>query len=128
MRITRTRQTCRIAVLVLPALLALARPTRADDALPVETLKKIKAATVFLKIENGNEEASGTGFVVYTAGTTAYIATNHHVVNPQEGQPNFGLPRTPAITVVFGSGTPAERSARATVVAAIPRTDLAIRK
>src|SRR5205814_894816 len=67
---------------------------------------------------------SGTGFVIKVDGGAVYLATNHHVINlpPAPGRP----PATPTITAVFSSGTKAEQSYRAEVLASDARRDLAV--
>ena len=125
---TRRCLPCRaLCLLCLSALLGTAFPAAAaEDALPLKTLADLKAATVFLKVEDGREAASGTGFVIQTNGQTAYLVTNHHVVDLHEGK--RGMPGGGAITItaVFGSGTKNERSARAEVLASDARRDLAV--
>ena len=65
----------------------------------------IKAATVFVKVEAEGGSGSGSGFVVKTEGDSAYVVTNHHVIEPKvleiilvpglrPGVP-YRLPRTP---------------------------------
>jgi S1-C subfamily serine protease len=101
----------------------------AEDSLPLDTLARLKAATVFLKVGSGEEAASGSGFVVAVDGPTVYVVTNDHVLDlrpdprPGERRP----PRvTPKVTAVFGSGTADEQSVRAEVLASAPRSDLAV--
>jgi hypothetical protein len=62
--------------------------------------------------------APASSFAAHADAT--YIATNDHVVNVPARD------RTPDILLVFGGGTPAERSARAQAVASDPDLDLAI--
>jgi hypothetical protein len=96
-----------------------------EDALPLKKLTDLKAATVFLKVEDGREGGSGSGFVIKTEGQTAYLVTNHHVIDLSDGKPRFPA-RPVTITAVFGSGTKNERSARAEVLAGDARRDLAV--
>ncbi len=110
-----------IVAAVIPA------AARAEDALPLKTLANLKAATVFLKVEDGRDAASGTGFVIKTEGQTAYLVTNHHVIDLADGKPR-PFARPPVITAVFGSGTKNDRSARAEVLASDVRRDLAVLK
>src|SRR5262249_20161375 len=108
------------------AFLFLSSRACADDALPVETLTKLKAATVFLKVESGKVSASGSGFVIRTEGQTVHIVTNNHVLDlTPEGQPRPGS-INPVVTVVFNSGGKDEQSVRGEVVAADVRRDLAV--
>jgi S1-C subfamily serine protease len=114
-------------MIALVTILGLGLPSvaAAEDSLPLETLKSLKAATVFLKVEEGGESASGTGFVITTEGQTAYLVTNNHVIDLSEGKPRRSG-SLPAVTAVFGSGTKSERSARAEVLATDVRQDLAV--
>src|SRR5262249_13879510 len=127
----------------------LASTVLAGDAIEPKTLAAIKQATVFVKVEvkGLSGSASGSGFVVKVEGNSALIATNHHVIEPKvkievqppgpKGKPKGSPPSlTPntivttvkdtILTVVFDSGTKAERSAAADVVAVDPQNDLAI--
>ena len=96
-----------------------------EDSMPLETVKALKAATVFLKVEEGSESASGSGFVIKTEGQTGYLVTNRHVINLGAGKRRAGA-ASPAVTVIFDSGGKNERSARAEVLAADVRRDLAV--
>ena len=99
-----------------------AAPARAGG---LETVRRIKDATVYLKVGEGANASSGSGFVVRAEGGTVYIATNHHVVESRD--PRFGgrredvdaPPIWPPITAVFRSGdtTGRECSRPARVVA-----------
>src|SRR5262245_11840829 len=115
----------------LVALIALASPSGAGDAIPVETLKHIKNATVFVKVEYQVPgvakllHGSGSGFLMKVDGTTGYIATNHHVVNPPDKLKDRVKPAGPP-TLVFWSGTRQERVVKAEVLASDPSRDLAI--
>jgi S1-C subfamily serine protease len=113
------------AAFLLAVVAAGLSPAAAEDALPLKTLADLKAATVFLKVEDGREAASGTGFVIKTDGQTAYLVTNHHVIDLSDNKPRFPAGPT-VITAVFGSGTKNERSARAEVMAGDVRRDLAV--
>ncbi len=115
------RRAVRAAVLAL-ALLGGGRRAAAEDALPLKALADLKAATAFLKVRAGREEARGTGFVIRADGATAYLVTNHHVLGRRPAPEWAGL----AVTAVFNSGAPGEQSVRAAVVAADPRADLAV--
>jgi S1-C subfamily serine protease len=116
-----------VTVFVLAILGAgLASPAAAgEDSLPPKTLAALKAATVFLKVEDGRDSGSGSGFVIKTEGQTAYLVTNNHVIDLSDGQPSRAAAAT-TITAIFGSGTKNERSARAEVLAADVRRDLAV--
>jgi hypothetical protein len=111
----------------LTAIFFLSSFASADEAMPAETLNKLKAATVFIKVEAGKERASGSGFVIRTEDRTVHVVTNNHVIDlTPEGQPQAVL--KPTIAVVFNSGGKNEQSVRGEVVAADPRYDLAIIK
>jgi hypothetical protein len=129
------------ALLVLLAALAgISAGARADEALPSKVLRRIKAATVFVRVQAGRVGASGTGFVFKVEGKTAYIATNEHVVVPPAavpaapGKEASPAPRVaqrtepPVVAVVFGSGTGEERLVRAEVLAVDKASDLAVLK
>src|SRR5262249_35829971 len=108
-------------------------PAGGADAptIPLQTLTDLKSATVFIKVEAGNSAASGSRFVVKAEGDTAYVVTNHHVVTPSTDRMPFRGPRfvvggPVTLTLVFGSGTPQERSAQAEVLADDSEDDLAV--
>ncbi len=95
----------RYVALSLLSLALLAISARAEDAIPPEMVDAIKAATVFVKVEAEGGSGSGSGFVVKTEGNSAYVVTNHHVIEPKvleiilvpglrPGVP-YRLPRTP---------------------------------
>jgi S1-C subfamily serine protease len=110
-----------VAVVVWSALSAGAR---ADSAIPVKTLRRLKAATVFIKADFGRLKATGSGFVMKVDGTTGYVVTNHHVISLP---PRFRV-GPPKLTLVFHSGTRQEKSVPAEIVASEPGHDLAILK
>jgi S1-C subfamily serine protease len=111
-----------VLLLAMAAMRCPAPVVAAEDSLPLETVKALKAATVFLKVEEGGESASGSGFLIKTEGQTAYLVTNNHVVDLSEGKRRAA----PAITAIFDSGGKNERAARADVLAADVRRDLAV--
>jgi S1-C subfamily serine protease len=88
----------------------------AQETIPVATLTKIKASTAFVKAKTGPIETSGSGFVIRVDGDTAYVATNHHVVNPRVRVRGS----KPVLTLVFDSGTKSERVAQGELVASDP--------
>lgn len=102
------------------ALAAVALPVAADDGLPVAVVEAVKKASVFIKVEGDGWGASGSGFVVGGDDKALHVATNHHVID------TGGKPGKTTITVVFESGTKAERSFPATVVATDSERDLAV--
>jgi S1-C subfamily serine protease len=73
----------RCRCLLVAALLMLAGPARADDALPLETVQAIKAAAVYIKVESAILSGTGSGFLLRRDGTTALIVTNYHVARPK---------------------------------------------
>ncbi len=82
----------------------------AQQGLPPDQLKKIKAATVYIKVARGNQQSSGSGFVVEAFPQFGLIVTNHHVIDPEIKlnplMPGsiFALRGKTFITVVFNSG------------------------
>jgi hypothetical protein len=100
---------------------AVAAPVRADDGPSAETLKQLKAATVFIKVTLNGEHGSGSGFVVKADAQAVYVVTNHHVIAPDGS-------KKPTLMAVFGSGTKEEQVAPAVVVADDTRRDLAVVK
>jgi hypothetical protein len=105
-------------------------PPAQPGGIPVATLKAIKAATVFVKMEflapglRRTLPASGSGFVLLVEGKTAYVVTNHHVVGVTSEFRRLRPAGPP--TLVFHSGTAREQTIRAIVVASDPSRDLAI--
>lgn len=138
--------------------------------LSAELTEKVRRATAYIRVDAGSQSATGSGFIVQANGDTAYLITNHHVIDvddeprPQArpgGPPGFpgrpGFPRPPRIgprfgprfgppgfpgrpgtaqpqpapkpkrkvTVILESGTPAEQSLPAEVVAYDDEADLA---
>src|SRR5207249_3012436 len=70
-------------------------PVRADDpsdapkavnpdTIPLETVKAIKGATVFIKADTAETKSSGSGFLIQVIGETGYVVTNVHVILPHE--------------------------------------------
>src|SRR5690349_7471529 len=49
--------------------------------LDAQILQKVKGSTVFVKVADGKEKATGSGFVVRSEGSTVYVVTNDHVVD-----------------------------------------------
>jgi WD40 repeat protein len=138
----------RVALRVVFALLLLVRVTRADDSLPPDTARRVKEATVYVKVSIGPVELSGSGFVVHSSGDSALVVTNEHVVAKPgvlapggyipglRGRDRFALRKMqaalnasePAVTVVFNSGEPNEQSLKADVLCKLEDPDLAVLK
>lgn len=114
---------CGVALL---AILATPSPSGAQNSLTPEQLARIKAATVFVKVDAGPIGSTGSGFVVRTDDRTGYIVTNFHVielaVRLASRDPNI----KPNLEVVFESGNTGERSISASPVAMDPERDLAV--
>src|SRR5688572_29619341 len=80
--------------------------------LKTDVLDKLKAATVFVVVDDGPRAGSGSGFLFLKRGTTAYLMTCEHVVGTAT-----------KVKVVFWSGTPQEKTRTARVVATDPSRD-----
>lgn len=102
-----------------------------------KTLLETKAATVYVKVQfrlkllgkgkviDQTIPTTGSGFVIMVKGDLAYIATNHHVVQPaRELEGNVQMVDGPRL--VFHSGTSKERTVPAEILASDPALDLAI--
>ncbi|MFO0967668.1 MAG: serine protease [Gemmataceae bacterium] len=120
------------SVLVFAIFACVCQNARAGG-IPVDSLKKLKAASVYVKVQfavpvPGGKSVPGTGsgFVVHTDGDTGFIVTNNHVISPPAGVP--GLARVDPVILVFDSGSPKERSINAQVIVADPLADLAVLK
>ncbi len=116
-----------------------ATAAEAQQALPAEQLRKIKAATVFVKVSVGDLAGSGSGFVVQATKDYGLIVTNQHVVEPPTPQPGRRPPGfnrrggaaggKPVIEVVFNSGVPTtEWTAKGEVVYENKADDVALLK
>ena len=68
---------------VFLVLFLLAGPARADESFPPALVQSIKAAAVFVKVKVEDRSGSGSGFVAKTEADTAYVVTNHHVIEPK---------------------------------------------
>ena len=88
--------------------------------LTADTLRKVKAATVRVDVKLGNEEGSGSGFLIHADGL---IVTNAHVVgySRQEGNRQAN-----SIQVVFSSGEPNQRVLQARVFGVDGDADIAL--
>ena len=77
----------RIAIAFLVAL-GFAPAAQSQESLKAEDLARIKAATVFVKVgtPRSGAVATGSGFLVKSEGDSAWLVTNHHVVDtPRTG-------------------------------------------
>jgi S1-C subfamily serine protease len=108
---------------VLLVLLAPAAVTAADEGIPEQRLKALKAATVYVKVEGKQGLATGSGFVIHVNGETGLVATNRHVIAEIPGR------FTPqSYSLVFNSGTRNERTLPGEVIAVCQEQDLAVLK
>ena len=92
-----------------------------QEAIPKQTLNKLKAATVYIRVSMGPESGSGSGFLFKKDKRFAYIITNEHVVK-QEGR----FERT--VEVDFFSGTAGRKALPAIVLSEDESRDLAVLK
>jgi S1-C subfamily serine protease len=113
----------RALTLAAGLLVLVAPPARADDSIAPETVAAIKAATVYVRVEGDGWGGSGSGFVVAADKERLLVVTNHHVAVKL---PPGARPKPSVVSVVFGSGTAAEREYPATVVASDEERDLAV--
>ncbi len=101
------------------------------QALTPSQLKKIKAATVFVKVNFDDFGCTGSGFVVHATKDSGLIITNEHVIS-QPVDDRTGRVTTwakPKIEIVFNSGSKdSEWSAFAEVLYRNVEDDLAILK
>ncbi len=112
------------------AALVIWTPTVYGGGIPTKTLKDLKAASVFIKVQSappgGKVKAvplTGSGFVIHREEGAGFIATNFHVLTPLPNEILLGKPK-----VVFQSGTPKEKTVEGQMVAGDPIRDLAILK
>lgn len=111
-----------LAVVLMPP------AARAQEAMPIGTVAKVKEATTFIQTSvdtiDNRPSRSGSGFLIRADGTTGFIVTNHHVISPSLNGESFAGRST--TKVYFRSGTKAETVAVAEVVASSPERDLAL--
>jgi S1-C subfamily serine protease len=101
-----------------------APPKAAKDPDPTKVVEEVSKSTVYIKLVVGGQAiSSGSGFVIGSEGSTALVATNHHVIRMAlEAPPGAIRP-----VVVFDSGLRATEEERpGTVVAHDKDADLAI--
>lgn len=139
----------RRSFLLILCLACVSRSLAADDAISPQTLKAVKAATVFIMVKADGKAASGSGFVVKADDSGIYVVTNYHVIEPNvqidieanrrryagwageielQFAPGAMTERLTwgSITAVLDSGSKGERSAKGQVIAVDPLRDLAI--
>jgi hypothetical protein len=140
----------RISILATMGLALWTNALSAQDAIDPKTLIALKRATVFVKVKGDGRDFSGSGFVVKVDKESALVVTNHHVIEPKiEVDMLFPGPRGPipgrpigppgllphtmvttirnaSVSVIFDSGTKAERSVKAEILAVDPQRDLAL--
>jgi S1-C subfamily serine protease len=130
------------------ALVVAAAAARADESLAPETARRLKEATVYVKVAIGPLSLSGSGFVIQAAGDSALIVTNQHVVTKPKilepmgfipglrGRDRLALRRIqqalarsePEVSVVFRCGGPDEQVVKAQVLCRAEDPDVAILK
>src|SRR5438094_915295 len=99
------------------AALMLLSPAVQAGGIPAKTLKELKTASVFIKVQSVPAGGfakpiplTGSGFVVHVEEGAAYIATNYHVISPLPGEMLRGKP-----SIIFHSGTPNEKAVSAEI-------------
>jgi S1-C subfamily serine protease len=123
-----------------------ATAARADESLAPETARRLKEATVYVKVAIGPLNLSGSGFVIQAAGDSALIVTNQHVVTKPKilepmgfipglrGRDRIALRRIqmalatsePVVSVVFNCGEPDEQVVKAQVLCQLEDPDMAV--
>ncbi len=89
------------------------------QGLPEDTLARLKAATVLIKVKGKSGEKTGSGFLLARRDADGAVVTNAHVVRDEEGA---GV----RITCVFRSGTSDERIVGARLSCVDETDDLAV--
>ncbi len=137
-------RSIRAALLLISATAA----ARADEPLAPETARRLKEATVYVKVAIGPLTISGSGFVIQSQGDSALVVTNQHViVKPKvltplgfipglRGRDRLALMRIqqalaanePVVSVVFNSGEPNEQTVKAEVLCQSEDPDMAVLK
>ncbi len=119
MKLNRAFLFVRISFFLILA--CLTHHLEAQGALSEQSLDFLKSITVFVKARVGQNEATGSGFIVRTQGQIGYVVTNEHVVRIPGNT-------SPVISAVLNSGTEQERSMPCNVIATDTDRDLAILK
>ncbi|QEL16436.1 S1C family serine protease [Limnoglobus roseus] len=119
----------KVLAFVVGGLLTLSSAVAQTQALPADQLKKIKAATVFVKVTVGRlGGGTGSGFVIHAAKDYGFIITNDHVIDSGPGEAPGALRGKPKVEVVFNSGLRDEWSSTAEVLYTNKADDLAVLK
>ncbi len=100
----------------------------ANGQIPPTLLAKLKAATVFIKVDLGRlGHGSGSGFVLRVEDDTALIVTNEHVAVPKfKNAPLGGNVGVPKYELVFHSGRKNEFVREGELIATDAPRDLAV--
>ena len=91
----------------------------AQDAIPEATLKHLKDATVFIRVDQHSRSSTGSGFLIGKRDRNAYIITNEHVVR-QRGHVRR------RVEVDFSSGSKNRKTFVAEVLSEDRDRDLAV--
>jgi S1-C subfamily serine protease len=102
-----------------PAGSAAVQPVVAPQGDVIDTLERLKAATVFIKVTTSKGTQTGSGFLLEVAGDRGVVVTNAHVIEPESGSLR-------EINCVFRSGTREEFVVKAEVNGKDPGADLAV--
>jgi hypothetical protein len=73
----------RLAPILAGVIVLAAAAAGAEESISPETLRDIKDATVYVKVEAEGDSGSGSGFVIRIDGNSALVVTNHHVIEPK---------------------------------------------
>jgi S1-C subfamily serine protease len=90
------------------------------------SLDEIKKAVAYIKVEAGENSATGSGFLLRVEGNSGLVATNCHVVAEALVARGAGVGGAPMVKVVFDSGLPSEQEKAGEVVAVDEKVDLAL--
>jgi len=125
-----TRRRLLLAIVLLALMAGLGAMATAQE-MPASVVAKLKDAVVLIEVKlttpNGQEEASGSGFVISPDGQ---IITNAHVVSMVSENPLGGVTVATErkVSVVFHPGTPREETVEARVLRENHEVDLALLK
>lgn len=118
--------------LLLVSFAFLAASASAEDIKP-EKITEVKAGSVFIRNQIETHKFSGSGFVISADADSLLIATNAHVISPEEyaklpPTQLLGKLKQAKITILFGSGSATEQSLPAEIVSLDPVVDVGILK